>query len=119
MLPMHYLKTTTFGFLLILLSGCSTLEGVKDVASQRETVALCKAADVGLTIAALNTGTFHELNPVMNALMGGAHGFMPFVIVSAAYVGIVWWLDKPTVNMVSSAITCPVAARNGMLLLKQ
>ncbi len=106
------------GVIFILLSGCSTLESAKAVASQKETVAVCKAADVGLTIAALDTGTFHELNPVMNVLMGGAHGFMPFILVSAAYVGIVWWLDNPTVNMVSSAITCPVAARNGLLLLK-
>lgn len=112
------MKRLLIASLMLALSGCATLESVKDVASKKETVALCKAADVGLTIAALNTGTFHELNPIMNALMGGAHGFMPFIIVSAAYVGIVYWLDNPTVNMVSSGITCPVAARNGLLLLK-
>ena len=112
------MKRLLLSVLLLILSGCATLEGVKDVASKKETVAACKAADVGLTIAALNTGTFHELNPIMNALMHGAGGFAPFILVSAAYVGIVWWLDNPTVNMVSSAITCPIAARNGILLLK-
>ncbi len=115
---MRYLKVCFLSVLITLLSGCATVDAVKDVASQRETVALCKAADVVTTITALNTGAFHETNIIMKALMGGAHGFMPFILVSAAYVGIVWWLDNPTVNMVSSAITCPVAARNGYLLLK-
>ncbi len=104
--------------LIVLLAGCATLESVKSVAEDRNTLVICKSADVITTIAALNTGTFHEANFIMDALMHGAGGFAPFILVSAAYVGIVWWLDNPTVNMASSAITCPIAARNGILLLK-
>ena len=100
---------------LIALTGCAT---VQEVASQKETVALCKAADVATTVTALKTGAFHETNPIMNALMHGAHGFAPFILVSAAWVGIVWWFDSPKVNTIASGITCPVAARNGYLLLK-
>ena len=114
---MKYLKLTTLIF-VSLLSSCATVEGVKEVVSKKETVAICKAADVVTTITALNTGSFHETNPIMKALMDGAHGFLPFIVVSAAYVAVVWWIDNPTVNLVSAGITCPVAARNGYLLLK-
>lgn len=103
---------------LLLFSGCAIVGEVKDVASKKETVALCKAADVATTITALNTGAFHETNPIMKALMTGAHGFMPFLVISAAYVAVIWWIDNPTTNMIASGITCPVAARNGYLLMK-
>ncbi len=104
--------------LLFALTACAAVTELKTVASQKETVAACKALDVVSTIAALDTGAFHETNPIMKALMGGAHGFWPFILVSAAYVGAVWWLDNPMVNLVSSAVTCPVAARNVVLIAK-
>lgn len=104
---------------LLLLSGCVTLtDDAKDVLGKKETLALCKAADVATTITALNTGTFHETNVLMKALMTGAHGFAPFVIVSAAYVAFFWWLDNPKATMIASGITCGVAAHNGYLLIK-
>lgn len=113
---MRYL---TVCFIAILLSGCVTvLDNVKDVAGKKETLALCKAADVVTTITALNTGTFHETNFLMKALMTGAHGFMPFLAVSAAYVAVIWWIDNPKATMIASGITCGVAAHNGYLLLK-
>ena len=116
---MRYLKLSILGAMITILFGCATvLDDVKGVASKKETVALCKAADVATTITALNAGSFHETNPIMKALMGGAHGFMPFLAVSAAYVAVIWAIDSPTVNMVASGITCPVAARNGFLLIK-
>lgn len=105
-------------FLTFTLFGCALLQEAKDVASKKETVAACKAIDVASTVAALDTGAFHETNPIMKALMGGAHGFAPFLAVSALYVGVVWWLDNPTVNLASSAITCPVALRNVVLIAK-
>lgn len=101
-----------------MLFGCAVLQEAKDIASKKETVAVCKTVDVVSTIAALNTGAFHETNPIMKALMGGAHGFAPFIAVSVLYIGVVWWLDNPTVNLVSSAVTCPVALRNVVLIAK-
>lgn len=116
---MRYLNIFLITTLLVLSSGCATtLEDVKDVAGKKETLALCKAADVVTTIVALNTGTFHETNFLMRALMTGAHGYLPFVLVSAAYVGVMWWWDNPKATMIASGITCGVAAHNGYLLIR-
>ncbi len=109
------MKNLLICLLLASLAGCAT---VGDTLSDKRTFALCKAADVGTTIAALNTGSFHETNPLMKALMGGAHGFAPFIAVSAAYVALVWWLDNPKATMVASGITCGVAAHNAWVMLK-
>lgn len=99
--------------LALSLSGCAT---ITDIAGRRETLAICKAADVISTITLLDTGAFHETNGLMKVLMGGAHGFSPFIAVSILYVVVVWLIDDSILNTVSNAITCPVAARNILLL---
>ncbi len=97
--------------LLLTLNGCAAMQS-------RELPLACKIADVTTTIVALKTGAFHETNFLMNALMGGAHGFAPFLIVSAAYAGVIWFVNDKRVNVASSAITCPVAAHNLFLLVR-
>lgn len=104
--------------LLLLLSGCAVLEPVYDVAGDKRTFALCKAADTATTVGILKAGGA-EVNPVMKALLGSApYNFIPFVAVSAALVGLVWWIDQPEVTAGASLITCPVAAHNVIQLVK-
>jgi hypothetical protein len=94
------------------------LEPVYDVASDKRTFAVCKTADVATTVGILKAGGM-EVNPVMHALMGSApYSFLPFVAISAALVGLVWWIDQPEVTAGASLITCPIAAHNLIQLAK-
>lgn len=104
--------------LLLALSGCAVIEPVYDVAADKRTFAACKAADVATTVGVLSKGGI-EVNPIMNALLGSApYNFIPFVAVSAALIGLVWWMDSKPATAAATAITCPVAVHNLGQLVK-
>ena len=104
--------------LLLCLGGCAVLQPAYDVAADRRTFAACKLGDALTTVGILKGGGA-EVNPVMKALLGSApYNFLPFVAVSAAIVGLVWWIDDKRVTAAASAVTCPVAAHNVIQLVK-
>lgn len=109
------MKCLLIFLLLVNLTACAT---VQDTLGDTRTLAACKAADIVTTVTALNTGSFHETNAIMKTLMTGAHGYFPFIAVSAAYVLFFVWLDNPKATAAASVITCGVAGHNAWLLAK-
>lgn len=104
--------------LLLLLSGCAVLEPAYDIAGDKRTFTLCKTADAATTVGILKAGGA-EVNPIMKAILGGApYNFVPFVAVSAALIGLVWWADNKPATAIATTITCPVAAHNVIQLVK-
>jgi uncharacterized protein DUF5658 len=106
----------TLSLLLLTLGcqGCAILE-------QPETFALCKAADVATTVAAVHTGAGVEANPLMKPFVGGMAKLTigtvaPLVVVSLVVVWLVKEINNPVVTSIASATTCGVAAHNFLLL---
>jgi hypothetical protein len=99
--------------LIVSMSGCAILE-------KPETFAACKALDVATTAVALNSGGFHEVNPILRGLGIGPHvsGLLPLVGVSMLVIALIKYLNEPTVTTVASVATCGVAGHNAFLLLK-
>lgn len=111
------MRKVLVGLICSLLLGCASMEPVKEVASKKEVFAACKTVDVLTTAHILNAGGV-EVNPVMKWIMGGGTALGPLIIVSAAIVAAVWWVDTPEVTMAANAVTCPVAGHNIWQIVK-
>ena len=104
--------------LILLLSGCATIE-------RPETLAMCAAADVLTTAYSVHTGIAHETNPLL-ATSVNAHHFLPMLLSKVAIVGLIWWvydLTKPSQTMdagmvAGNVVTCGVAASNLVQILR-
>lgn len=104
---------TTILTLTLFLSGCaSMLENAKSP----DTFATCKAVDVATTVVGVSSGAFPEANPLMAKLL--SHGYMPFILLSFAMWYAIDRIDNPSLTMGANAVTCPIAARNILLLVR-
>lgn len=95
--------------LCLLLSGCATMQ-------DKNTFAACKAVDVATTVVGVSTGAFPEANPLMAKLL--SHGYAPFILLSIAMWYAIDRIDNHALTMGANAITCPIAARNVLLLVR-
>lgn len=106
------MKTKLLTLLLLVaafaLSGCAVMESPT-------TFGVCKAADVATTAYALNTGLFHESNPILKPFIG-PHHIMPLIAVSLLMWWVIYELNEPKVTVVANGITCGVAAHNLLLI---
>lgn len=105
--------------LCFLLSSCAVVE----VAERPETLALCSAADVATTIYAISGGHGIEVNPLLSGSVN-SHAWLKLIATKIAIVGLAWWAydhwrEQVKYGVVaSSAITCGVAASNGLVILQ-
>lgn len=98
----------------VLLTGCANL---RQVAESPDTFAICKAADVITTAVALNSGAFHEANPLLKPFIG-PHNIFPLVAFSFALWWVIQHYNEPKLTLAANVITCGVAGHNAVLLLK-
>jgi hypothetical protein len=102
--------------LLLALQGCASIpQGVVDVAGSTNTFAICKATDVITTKIALNSGLFHEANPLLAPFIG-PHNFVPLILFSVAVWYVLDRINNPKLTMAANVVTCGVAARNAVLI---
>jgi len=105
--------------LILLLNGCAAIE----VAQRPESFAACTAADVATTIYAVHTGLAYEANPLLSGSVN-AHRFLPLILAKIAVIGFIvylWleWREETKYGIAgATAITCGVAANNGLIILK-
>lgn len=99
--------------LAVMLAGCAT---VRETAESPDTFAACKGLDVATTVVGVSTGALTEGNPLVAKLL--SHGFMPFILLSAAMWYVIDRVDSKPLTMGANAVTCPVAARNVWMLLR-
>lgn len=114
------MRTRALALVLIaalLLNGCALFGPMQEVAESPTTFAVCKAADVATTAVALNSGHFHEVNPLLKGLIG-PHNIMPLVAFSIGVYLLLRYINEPKVTLAANAITCPIAAHNAVLLMK-
>jgi uncharacterized protein YceK len=112
------MKTTLLCFLLILLTGCSTIQTVTDAAptaaKSPTTFAVCKTVDIASTAYGIRAGLVHESNPILGATL--SHGYFPMIAIG---VGVWYLLDRlqdKTATLAGNTVTCGVAAHNLWLL---
>ena len=85
---------------------------------------ICKSADGISTGIAVSSGKFHEANPLLKGLVGpGWHHLLPFGIGVTALIVVYNWADNAgyVSGMAATGVntvTCGVAARNVLLMVK-
>ena len=103
-------------YLLALVLFCTTVQAgtIEDVATSTDTFAVCKAADVISTIYVIEHGIGVEANPIMAGLI--SHGYIPFILVSAAVYWLIKQINNPIATGVSNVVTCGAAINNLLLI---
>ncbi len=104
-----------FAILVFLLTGCAALEQHAiehpETTVAQAVVVGCRGVDVYTTLKIIGQGG-HELNPF---LAGVVHSVPQFIVVEAALMGLMVWLeDKVTPNEAVgiAALTCLAPAHN-------
>lgn len=97
---------------IFLLTGCGTLQ---PIAESPTTFAVCEVADVATTAYALNSGHFHEANPLLKGLIG-PHNFVPLITISIVAYLIIRHFNEPKITMAANAVKCGVAVRNALVI---
>ena len=100
--------------LLILVCATAQAETVENVVTSTDTFAVCKAADVISTIYVIEHGIGVEANPIMAGLI--SHGYIPFILFSAAVYWLIKEVNNPITTGVSNVITCGAAINNLLLI---
>ncbi len=98
------------------LTGCATIQ---EVASSKETFAVCQAVDAVTTYAALTSKIgLVEGNPIMAAVL--KHGWLPFIGFKVFLVWAVYNADfSPRAQTVANVVACAPGVWNTHLLVAQ
>lgn len=115
------MKNLLIALLLAALAGCAALEPKSEGA---EAFTACKTFDAMTTVVAVNSGGFHEANPVLKGIVGpGWRSLIKFSVAVAVILALYNYLDEqgsisPEAHAVAAGVTCTVAARNFWLLTR-
>ena len=98
--------------IILLLSGCAQIQPVLE---SDKTFIACKAVDVVTTAVALNSGLFHEANPLLAPFIG-PHNIFPLIAFSVGVYLLIRYINEPKLTMAANVVTCGVAGRNAALM---
>lgn len=109
--------------ILLLSSGCATVDSVMPKSDGAGIFNACKIADGASTMIAVKSGKFMELNPLFKGIVGGGMSWIPFIGITAAiiiaynYADNEGLINEPS-HVAANTVTCAVAARNVFLMTK-